>query len=59
MDSFKPMQEERKCKEFCLQTRHGGKICLGYVIMHKSPLVKSWILENKSLRYFMMTLTLS
>ena len=24
MDSFKPMQEERKCKEFCLQMRRGN-----------------------------------
>ena len=59
MDSLKPMQEECKCKEFCLQMRGGSKICSCYVIMHKGPLVKFWILENKSLRYFMMTLTLS
>jgi len=45
MDSFKPMQEEHKFKQFCLQhnvqTRHGSKIYMCYVIMHKGPLVKS------------------
>ena len=52
MDSFKPMQGECKCKEFCLQTRLGFKTCSCYVIMHMGPLVKSRILENKSLRYY-------
>lgn len=28
MDSFKPMQEERKCKELCLQMRRENLLVL-------------------------------